>query len=440
MRSRQRLKAAINHHSVDRVPVDFGASAVTGIGVGTAHRLRQALLPDEHFKVKVIEPYQMLGEIDEIFYQVLGLDVAGIFSPKTMFGFKNESWKPFTLFDGTEVLVPGDFNVTRDKNNDLLIYPEGDLSALPRGRMPVDGYFFDAIIQQEPINDNSLNPEDNLEEFSLLSDEDIDFYKKHAQRLFNDTDAGIFLTLPGLAFGDIALVPAPWLKNPKGIRDVEEWYVSTLTRRDYIYTIFEKQCEIGLKNIDLLADAVGDLIDVVFVTGTDFGTQKGPFISPQSYRDLFYPFHKEVNKRIHAKTNWKTFIHSCGSVTAFMPDFINAGFDILNPVQTSAENMAPEFLKKEFGSDIVFWGGGVDTQKTLPFGTPDEVYREVITRLEIFSQDSGYVFNSIHNIQSNIPIENLLSMFQAIWDFNGFDYSGIIHNIQKKKINDPSLV
>ena len=136
MHSRQRLKAAINHQSVDRVPIDFGASAVTGIGAGAVHHLRQALLPGEHSKVKVIEPYQMLGEIDEILYQVLGLDVAGIFSPKTMFGFKNERWKPFTLFDGTEVLVPGDFNVTRDTNNDLLIYPEGDLAALPRGRMP----------------------------------------------------------------------------------------------------------------------------------------------------------------------------------------------------------------------------------------------------------------------------------------------------------------
>ena len=432
MNSRERLRAAINHKSADRVPVDFGASAVTGIGIGAVHRLRHALLPNECFSVKVIEPYQMLGEIDDALHRTLSLDVAGIYPPSNMFGFKNEGWKPFTLFDGTKVLVPKDFNVTRDKNNDLLIYPEGDLSSSPRGRMPVNGYFFDTIIKQDPIDNTSLNPEDNLEEFSTLNEEDLRYYQDSAQNLYKKTDYGILMTLPGVAFGDIALVPAPWLKHPKGIRDVEEWYVSTLTRRDYVYAVFEKQCEIGLKNIDLLADAVGDLVDVVFVTGTDFGTQRGPFISPESYRDLFFPFHKAVNKKIHEKTKWKTFIHSCGSIVSLIPDFIEAGFDILNPVQTSAEGMDPEFLKKEFGKDMIFWGGGIDTQKTLPFGTPEEVYQEVVSRLEIFSRDSGYIFNSIHNVQSNIPTENILSMFQAVWDFNGVNPSSFDVKSPKK--------
>ena len=136
----------------------------------------------------------------------------------------------------------------------------------------------------------------------------------------------------------------------------------------------------------------------------------------KAYRDLFLPFHKQVNDLIHKQSNWKTFIHSCGSVYDLIPDFIEAGFDILNPVQCSAAKMDARTLKQEFGKDLVFWGGGVDTQKTIAFGTPDEVYREVRERIEIFAPGGGFVFNSVHNIQGNTPTENILAMFRAIRD------------------------
>ena len=155
---------------------------------------------------------------------------------------------------------------------------------------------------------------------------------------------------------------------------------------------------------------------VAFVSGTDFGTQTSQFCSVRTYRDLYKPFHKAVNDRIHALTRWKTFMHSCGAILPLIPEFIDAGFDILNPVQCSAAGMEPRLLKREFGGQIVFWGGGVDTQKTLPFGTPDEVYREVRERIEIFAPGGGYVFNSTHNVQSNVPVENLLAMFRAVDD------------------------
>jgi uroporphyrinogen-III decarboxylase len=224
------------------------------------------------------------------------------------------------------------------------------------------------------------------------------------------------MTFPGTGFGDIALVPATWMKRTKGIRDLEEWYISTVTRKDFIYSIFEKQCEFALKNIETLAKAVGNMPQVVFVSGTDFGTQRGLFSSVESYRELFKPFHKQVNDRIHKLTNWKTFIHSCGAVYKLIPDLIEAGFDVLNPVQCSAEGMDPKQLKKEFGRQLVFWGGGVDTQSTLPFGKPEEVYRQVRERIDIFNQDGGFVFNSVHNVQSNVPVENLLAMFRAVKD------------------------
>jgi uroporphyrinogen-III decarboxylase len=160
-------------------------------------------------------------------------------------------------------------------------------------------------------------------------------------------------------------------------------------------------------------------VAAVFVTGTDFGTQNGPFIGPDMYRKLYQPFHRRVNDWVHEHTAWKTFIHSCGSVVPFIPDFIEAGFDVLNPVQCSARGMDPRWLKREFGRQLVFWGGGVDTQQTLPFGTPDQVYRQVRERIDIFAEGGGFVFNGIHNIQSNVPTENILAMFRAVKDSYG---------------------
>jgi len=377
--------------------------------------LRKELLGDENYRVKVHEPYQMSGEIDEALFEAIGIDVMGVMSPRTMFGFTNTDWKPFTLFDGTEVLVPGDFNVTDDGHGGYYIYPCGDTSVPPSGRMPRDGYYFDAVCRQGEIDEDKLDPADNLVEFGLLTDEDIAHYVRQADAAVAK-NKGAILSVPGTSFGDIALVPACWMKETPGIRDVEEWYISTVARRDYVYKVFEGQLEIALKNLAPLAEALGDRVQAALVTGTDFGTQRGPFISPAAYRDLYKPFHKTVNDFIHAHTNWKTFIHTCGSVVALLPDFIEAGFDILNPVQCSAEGMDPQRLKSEFGKDLVFWGGGVDTQKTLPFGTPDEVYREVRRRIEIFNEGGGFVFNTIHNIQANTPVENMLAMLKALAD------------------------
>ncbi|MEJ5260336.1 MAG: uroporphyrinogen decarboxylase family protein [Anaerohalosphaeraceae bacterium] len=415
--SRERLQAVLDHKIPDRLCVDFGAGGQTGMGVCAVHRLRQAVLGEPDYRVKVIEPYQMLGEIDEPLRRALGLDVVGVHPRCNMFGFENTGWKPFRMpADGTEVLVPERFNWTTDAKGDLLMYPQGDTTVPPCAKMPKHSWFWDSIRRQEPIVEEKLDWRDNCEEFGLLSEADIAHFKRQVDWYYENTDAGIYLTFPGLAFGDIALVPAPWLKHPRGIRDVEEWYVSTVTRRDYVYKVFEYQCEIGLKNIERLAAALGDKVQVVFVSGTDFGTQRGPFLSPQMYRDLYKPFQKAVNDKIHKLTKWKVFIHSCGSIYPLIPDLIDAGFDVLNPVQCSAADMDPVRLKNEFGDQLVFWGGGVDTQQTLPFGTPEEVYRQVRERIDIFSRNGGYVFNSIHNVQSNVPTENLLAMFRAIDD------------------------
>lgn len=418
MTSRERLEATLNHELPDRLCVDFGAGFQTGMGVSAVHRLREAVLGGSDFRVKVIEPYQMLGEVDEELRQALGLDVVGVHGPGTMFGFKNKDWKPFTMFDGTPVLVAGQFNVTPAEDGGWLMHPEGDTSVPPCAWMPKDCFFFDAVNRQPPLDESKLNPADNCEEMEVVSDEEVQHFARQAKHYFDTTSYGIYLTLPGTAFGDIALVPAPWMKNPKGIRGVQEWYMATVAQRDYVLKVFEYQCECALRSIERLAAAVGDRVQVVFVSGTDFGTQTGQFCSAQTYRELYKPFHKAVNDLIHRLTKWKTFIHSCGAVRPFIRDFIEAGFDVLNPVQCSARGMEPRTLKREFGKDIVFWGGGVDTQKTLPFGAPEEVYREVRERIEILGEGGGFVFNSTHNIQGNVPTENILAMFRAVQDSN----------------------
>jgi hypothetical protein len=415
MTSRERVQMVLEHKEPDHVPLDLGASAVTGMQVDTIYQLRQALRLDEPgAPVKVTEPYQMLGEIKPDLMEALGVDVAGLGKPATMFGFKNEGWKSWTTFGGTPVLVPEGFNTEPDANGDILMYPEGDKSVPASGRMPKGGFYFDSIVRQPPIDDDTLNVEDNLEEFGPIDKGNLDYFRHEAERLSTETDKAILANFGGTAFGDIALVPAPWLKHPKGIRDIEEWYISTVTRRDYVYKIFERQCAIGIRNLEKIFAAVGNRVTAVFVSGTDFGQQNGPFISVNSYRDLFKPFHREVNSWIHKNTQWKCFIHSCGSVRALLPDFIDAGFDIINPVQCSATGMAPEELKKEYGDRVTFWGGGVDTQRTLPFGTPDEVRQEVCARLKIFARSGGYVFNTTHNVQARVPVENVLAMYDTV--------------------------
>lgn len=415
MNSRERLQRTLNHEQVDRVCVDFGATHVTGIAASTLSKVREALLGEKNYRVKIVEPYQMLGEIDAKLREALGIDVAGVMPPKTMFGFENKDWKEFTLFDGTEVLVAGDFNPTESEDGGWYIYPEGDTSARPSGHMPKDGFYFDAIPRQEPIDEEKLDPADNLVEFGELSAEDIEPLVEAADEAI-ECEMGTILSAPGTAFGDIALIPAMWMKETPGIRDIEEWYVSTAIRRDYVREVFEGQCEIALKNLKLLIEMLVDKIQAVFITGTDFGTQRGLFISVDTYRELYQPYHKRLTDFIHANSNWKVFIHSCGAVRGLIGEFIKSGFDILNPVQCSAEGMDAAELKAEFGKDIVFWGGGVDTQQTLPFGTADEVYKEVTERIRIFNNPPGMVFNAIHNIQAKTPVENVLAMFRAIED------------------------
>jgi len=414
--SRDRVITTLNHRQPGRVPIDFGGTMVTGVHASCVAELRDYYGLEKR-PVRIHEPFQMLAVLDDDLQNAMGLDVVGVFARNTMFGFPAENWKSW-MFNGLEVLVPEYFKTTVDVSGDTLIYPEGDTTVPPSGRMPSGGHFFDSIIRQEPLHEERLNPEDNTEEFKPVTQEDLDYLTRATQEAAA-TGRAVAATFGGTAFGDIAMVPAPFLKHPKGIRDIAEWYVSTSSRQEYIHKVFERQCEVAIQNLERIYAVVGDTVNVIFLCGTDFGTQTSAFCSVKTFNNLYFPYYKQVCDWIHSHTPWKVFKHSCGAVSKFLPGFIEAGIDILNPVQCSATGMEPVELKAKFGHHLVFWGGGVDTQHVLPFGTPAEVREQVLRRCEIFALGGGFVFNTIHNVQAKTPLANIVAMIDAVHEFNG---------------------
>ena len=416
MKSKEKVRLALNHQS-GPVAVDFGSTGVTSMHVTCVAALRRHFGLPEH-PIRICEPFQMLGEIEPDLMDALGTDAEGISGRGTIFGFNLEGWREWRTPWGQVVLVPAGFNPREDASGDVYLFPQGDSSVPPSGHMPAGGYFFDAIVRQPPIDEAKLDPADNCEEFTLLSREDLAHWHAEIGRVRASTRA-VHASFGGTGFGDIALVPAPFLKQPRGIRDISEWYVSLLERPDYIHAVFARQCEVALQNLATFAPIAGDAVDILFVCGTDFGTQTSQFCSRDTFNALYAPYYRQINDWVHRHTQWKTFKHCCGAVVPLIPDFIACGFDILNPVQCSAKDMDPARLKAEFGRDIVFWGGGVDTQKTMPFGTPGQVRAEVTERLRVFTPGGGYVFNPIHNLQARTPVANVVAMLDAIRDFSG---------------------
>lgn len=418
MTSRERFDLAINHRQPDRIVVDFGSTSVTGMHALPVEKLRN-YYGLEYKPVRITDPFQMLGEVDQELTDIIGIDTIGARGRNSSFGFYNHPpLKEYMTSWGQLVLVPEDFQTSVDTGGDVLIYPGGDTSARPSGRMPKTGYFFDAIIRQEPIEEDRLDPQDNLEEYGPVTDSELEYWKETTLKA-RSTGKAVIAGFGGTALGDIAHVPGIKLKNPKGIRDISEWYMSLVMRPDYIKTVFERQTEIAIENFRRLHGVVGVNVDVVYMCGADFGTQESTFCSPEQFDDLWLPYYKKINDWIHNNTSWKTFKHSCGAIEPFIPRFISAGFDIINPVQISARGMDPAHLKKTYGKEIVFWGGGIDTQKTLPYSTPAEIREEVLRLCDIFAQDGGFVFSTVHNIQANVPVENIVAMINAVREFNG---------------------
>lgn len=410
--SKERVWNALNHRGGTPVPVDFGATTVTGIHCRIVEQLRKYYgLADK--PVRIVDPFQMLGEVDEELQERMGVDLVPLFGQKNMFGIDESEVHEQVTPWGQKVLIAKGIDMTPDAEGDVYIYPEGDRSVSPSAVMPEGCYFINAIERQQPIDEALLSYQDNLEEYALLNESDLTYWKQAAGKAAA-TGKAIVAGFGGTALGDVAFIPAMGLKHPKGIRSVAEWYMSTLIRPDFVHALFEHQTDLAIRNYEMLWNTVGDQVDVVFTCGTDFGTQDSQFCSEEVFRELWLPYYKRLNDWIHTHTTWKIFKHSCGAVLPLIPAMIDSGFDILNPVQINAKDMDSKVLKEQFGDQLVFWGGGIDTQRVLAFGTKEEVRRQVMEQCEILGKDGGFVFNTVHNIQANVPVENVITMIETL--------------------------
>lgn len=414
--SRQRVRASLSHQQPDRSPVDFGATAVTGIHCKIVAELRD-YYGLEARPVKIVETLQMLGEVDEELKEIMHVDCEPAIGCRDIFGYDTRKLCEQITPWGQTVLIPQGYDLTPDANKDIWIYPQGDRSAPPCGVFPDKCYFMNAVERAQPVDDATLDLEDNLEEYGLISDEDFSYFVDAVNRAAK-TDRAVVASYVGTALGDVAYITGPSLKHPKGIRSVSEWYMSILLRPDYIHRLFDKQVDYAIANCERLWNAVGDKIDVLYACGTDFGSQESQFCSEETFRELWLPHYKRLNDWIHQHTTWKIFKHSCGSMMPLLPALIDAGFDIFNPVQVNARNMDPQELKSRFGDKLVFWGG-IDTQRVLPFGTPQEVADHIRRQVDILGKDGGFVFNTVHNIQANVPVQNVVALIETINELRG---------------------
>ena len=412
MTGKERVQTVLSHREADTIALDFGATPVTGIHVKKIAEFRRHYGLEDR-PVKVIEPFQMLGEVDGELAKIWNIDVTGVGGRTDMFGHPQQDFIEKRMPWGQTVLLPQSF-VMKEVNGVIYVFPQGDADCLPTAVMPEGGYFFDAIERGATTElDAELNVEDNLEEFGVMDDEALSYWKE-ALTNARTTDRAVIANTGGMGFGDIALVPGLQLKSPKGIRAIADWYMSTVMRTDIVLEIFERQADIALQNLEKINRMAGDCIDVLFVCGTDLGTQDSQFCSAEALSALHGKAYRKINDWVHRHTGWKTFKHCCGAIIPLMETFIDCGFDIINPVQINAAGMDPHFLKKEFGDRISFWGGGIDTQRTLQMGTPQQVKDQVRQLCDIFGANGGFVFNTVHNLQANVPTDNAIALMDAV--------------------------
>jgi hypothetical protein len=405
MTSRERVLKALNHEEPDRVPLDLGGSFVTSIAATSLHCLRRHL-GLENRPVKVYDAYQMLGEVELDLVERLGLDCLPVEPPSLTMGLRRENWKPWRLMDGTEVLMPGAFDVDASPEGEWL-FPAGGPHVC---RMPKDGFYFDTIGYADFHTDWEPPSLDHLRTTSRnwrIRDEDLEFLRTQAEPLRRETDKALILgAWPYVGLHYIGSLTDFWC----------------LLGRDpgYVKSLFALSTEAALDNLPRLWDALGDKIDVIAMTGLDFGTQRSEWFSPEVFREVYIPGLQAQFQWVRENTTWVIFEHSCGSVANLIGDLVDAGLEALNPVQTSAAGMDPRWLKATFGDRLTFWGGGVETQSTLPFGTPEEVRAEVAERIRIFAPGGGFVFNPIHNIQPSTPPENIAAAYEAALEFGAY--------------------
>lgn len=383
MTSRQRVRMALNHEVPDRVPIDLGGFQ-TGIHQKAYREVLDHLgIEDE---VAIMDPVQQLARPCEAVLQRFHVDTRYLVAhgPDSFTGGIETNTRAGRLWHD----LKDEFGVVWSMPDDQQLYM--DISHHPLANATI-----------EDLADYPFPKGDDPTRFTGLRDE--------AQRLRDETPYAISTGIGGVVY-EIC-----WY-----MRGLEHWFMDTIENPAFCEALLDRTLGFWMGYYTQFMAEIGDLIDVVMI-GDDIGGQSGPLFSPDFYRSIVKPRQKRLVQHIKSLTDAKIWYHTCGSVVPLIPDLIDNGIDILNPVQISAANMDPASLKETFGQSLVFWGGGVDTQHVLSFGTPEEVRQDVRKNVDALKRDGGYVFNSVHNIQAGVPAENIVAMFDAAYDFGFYE-------------------
>ena len=394
MTSRERVMRAINHQPPDRVPIDLGATRQSGISASAYHQLKQRL--HLHTPTRVVDLIQFLAEVEQPILDRFGVDVVGVFRPESNPGLaiRRESWKPWRLFDGTPVEVPGDFHPMLERDGGYAMLRD----QVPIARMPKDGFYFDRT-EKFP---GAAHLDVDKWEPHYWTEEELEYVHAQAEWLYENTEYALVCCVN----------PPQELFTGMGTGDFEAWWVTLASEPEYVRALFKKTVGVWISNLKRFARAVGDRVAILQITD-DFGTQESLLLSIKMFRELIMPYYKRGLDWVHQNTKMKVMFHSDGALFPLIPSLIEMGVDILNPVQVNARGMESGRLKQTFGDKLVFWGGAADCQQTLPFGKPADVVREAEANLQAFSPGGGYVFAAVHNIQTGVPPDNILALFET---------------------------
>jgi uroporphyrinogen decarboxylase len=397
MTSRERVLKAIRHEEPDRLPIDFGGMASTGIMAIAYARLKEHL-GITNGEIRIFDIGQQLAEVEPDILSRFGVDVISL--GNSLGEAPPEFWKPWKLPNGVPCHIPASLDVRPDEENGgWLIWENG----IPTQRMSASSLYFSESFH--PLAGMTTPEELKLIPRPIISDDDLKFLEMRARGLYENTDFAIMANYGGNI-----------LEAGNTLRGFTRFMMDLAKGGAFVEDLIGGIVETQLSNLSLYLEAVGKYVQIIQF-GDDLGMQDRPIMSRSMYQKYLMPGHQKLFQHVHHNSNCAVFIHSCGSIYPLIPDLIAAGIDILNPVQTSAKNMDPKQLKDEFGNQITFWGGGCDTQRVLPFATPDEVAQHVRERIEIFAPGGGFVFNSIHNIQADVPPENIVAMFDTALEF-----------------------
>ena len=409
MTSRERVLSAIAHKEPDRVPLDLGSTPSSGISAIAYNNLKKALgLPEGH--TRIYDVVQQVAQPEDALLDRFGVDVIDV---GRAFNDKDSDWYDVTLADGSVGQYPAWFRPEKQRDGSWLAKDgEG-----PIARMPVGATFFDQAffpyLDDYPDSWEGLDHAMSRVLWSALvhspwdhagEDGFYDTLRAKAVKLRQSTDRALMIVCGCNLF--------EW---GTFLRRIDNFLMDIMTDEENVEALLEQLMIRHMATLEKVCAAVGDVVDILRF-GDDLGMNTGLFMPPEKYRKLFKPHHTKLNEYVHKHSGMKTLLHSCGSLYPILPDLIEAGYDILNPVQTSARQMDPEALKREFGRDITFWGGGCNTRSVLNHGTPAEVYDHCRRRIEIFGQGGGFVFNQEHNILPDVPPENILAMYRAVED------------------------